>query len=245
MQVGVVGLGLIGGSLARAVKKYTGHTVCGVDRDKSVLAAAYAAGAIDCDTDVSGCALVFVCLYPRDCVSYMLHTDFKKGAVVADISGVKRFIAQEVAVPLLERASFFFPEAEPTHPEPVRLRTVLAEELGFARVTKCSAKKHDEVIAYTSQLAHVVSNAYVKSEASQSFSGFSAGSFIDLTRVAKLDPAMWAELFVLNADELAKEIDELQRNIAALRGAIVSGNEEALRGLLKDGSDKKKRLLGE
>ena len=273
MQIGVVGLGLIGGSLARAVKKYTGHTVCGVDRDKSVLAAAYAAGAIDCDTDVSGCALVFVCLYPRDCVSYMLHTDFKKGAVVADISGVKRFIAQEVAVPLLERgvryvgthpmagketngfvssdadlfrgASFIITEDETTDADAVRLLTVLAEELGFARVTKCSAKKHDEVIAYTSQLAHVVSNAYVKSEASQSFSGFSAGSFIDLTRVANLDPAMWAELFVLNADELAKEIDELQRNIAALRGAIVSGNEEALRGLLKDGSDKKKRLLGE
>lgn len=273
MQIGVVGLGLIGGSLARAIKKYTRHTVCGADRDKDVLAAAYAAGAIDCDTDVSGCDLVFVCLYPRDCISYMLDTSFKKGAVVADISGIKRFIAREVARPLLERgvryvgthpmagketsgfvssdadlfrgASFIITENENTDAEAVCLLTTLAEELGFWRVTKCSAQKHDEVIAYTSQLAHVVSNAYVKSEASQNFSGFSAGSFMDLTRVAKLNPEMWAELFVLNGDELVKEIDELQRNIAALRNAIIAGDEEALRNLLKDGSDKKKRLLGE
>ena len=273
MQIGVVGLGLIGGSLARAIKKYTSHTVCGVDRDKNVLTAAYAAGAIDCDTDVSGCDLVFVCLYPRDCVSYLLNTEFKKNAVAADISGVKRFIAQEVAAPLRERgiryvgthpmagketsgfvssdanlfqgASFIITEDETTDADAICLLAALAKELGFGRVTRCSAQKHDEVIAYTSQLAHVVSNSYVKSEASQSFNGFSAGSFMDLTRVAKLNPAMWAELFVLNGDELAKEIDELQRNITALRDAIVAGDEEALRNLLRDGSDKKKRLLGE
>lgn len=273
MQIGIVGLGLIGGSLARAVKKYTDYTVFGVDRDEGVLAAAYEAGAIDGDTDVSGCDIVFVCLYPRDCVSYMLGTEFKQGAVVADISGVKRFIAQKVSGSLRSRnvryvgthpmagketsgfansdaglfkgASFIITEDETTDAEAVRLLTLLAEKLGFARVTKCTAQKHDEVIAYTSQLAHVVSNAYVKSEASQNFSGFSAGSFMDLTRVAKLNPGMWAELFVLNGDELTKEIDELQRNIGALRAAIVAGDEETLRRLLKDGSDKKKRLLGE
>ena len=270
MKIGIAGLGLIGGSLARSIKKYTAHSVCGMDRNQEVLAAAYAAGAIDSDTDVSDCDVVFVCLYPRDCVSFMLNTDFKSHAVIADISGVKRFIARKVSAPLKERglryvgthpmagketsgfsssdadlfcgASFIITEDETTDMDAVRLLSGLAKELGFARVTRCSAKKHDEVIAYTSQLAHVVSNAYVKSEASQNFSGFSAGSFMDLTRVARLDANMWAELFVLNGDELVKEIDELQRNIGALREAIAANDEAALRSLLREGSEKKKRL---
>lgn len=273
MKIGVVGLGLIGGSLARAFKQYTPHTVCGADKNPEVVRAAYTAGAIDCDTDVSDCDVVFVCLYPRDCVSYLLHTTFKENAVVTDISGVKRFVADNVAAPLAARgiryvgthpmagretsgffnsdaelflgASFIITEDETTNKDAVELLSTLAREIGFKRITRCSAKKHDEVIAYTSQLAHVVSNAYVKSEASQSFGGFSAGSFMDLTRVAKLNPAMWAELFILNSDELLLEIDELQKNVGAIRNAIATQDEETLRALLKDGSDKKERLNGE
>lgn len=273
MKIGVVGLGLIGGSLARAFKQYTPHTICGADRNPGVVKAAYTAGAIDCDTDMSGCDVVFVCLYPRDCVSYMLGTEFKRDAVVADISGVKRFVADAVSAPLKSRgvryvgthpmagretsgffnsdadlfrgASFIITEDAETDRDAVGLLSSLAREIGFARVTKCSAKKHDKVIAYTSQLAHVVSNAYVKSDASQEFSGFSAGSFMDLTRVAKLNPAMWAELFIENGDELLTEIDELQKNVGALRAAIAARDEETLRALLKDGSDKKERLNGE
>ncbi len=273
MKIGVVGLGLIGGSLARAFKQFTPHTVCGSDQNPGVVKAAYTAGAIDCDTDISGCDVIFVCLYPRDCVSYMLNTEFKQNAVVTDISGVKRFVANEVSASLKARgvryvgshpmagrelsgffnsdaelfrgASFIITEDETTDTDAIDTLSSLAKEIGCVRVTRCSAKKHDEVIAYTSQLAHVVSNAYVKSEASQEFSGFSAGSFMDLTRVAKLNPAMWAELFIENGDELLKEIDELQKNVSALRDAIAARDEETLRALLKDGSDKKERLNGE
>lgn len=273
MKIGVVGLGLIGGSLARAFKQFTPHTVCGTDQNPGVVKAAYTAGAIDCDTDMSDCDVVFVCLYPRDCVSYLLNTKFKQNAVVTDISGVKRFVANEVSAPLRKKgvryvgthpmagrelsgffnsdaelfrgASFIITEDETTDADAIDMLSSLAREIGCARVTRCTAQKHDEVIAYTSQLAHVVSNAYVKSEASQEFSGFSAGSFMDLTRVAKLNPAMWAELFIENGDELLKEIDELQNNVGALRQAIATRDEETLRALLKDGSDKKERLNGE
>lgn len=270
MRIGIVGLGLLGGSLARAFKQYTPHTVCGADKNPGVVEAAYTAGAIDCDTDVSACDVVFVCLYPRDCVSYMLKANFKKNAIVTDISGVKQFVANEVSAYLKEHgiryvgthpmagretsgffnsdagmflgASFIVTVDKDTNSEAVDLLCALAKEIGFAKITKCSAKKHDEVIAYTSQLAHVVSNAYVKSDASQEFSGFSAGSFMDLTRVARLNPAMWAELFIENANELLKEIDELQKNVGAVRAAIATRDEDTLRALLKDGSDKKERL---
>ncbi|MEG2882195.1 MAG: prephenate dehydrogenase/arogenate dehydrogenase family protein, partial [Christensenella sp.] len=241
MNIGIVGLGLIGGSLARAIKKYTSHTVYGTDTDPTVLRAATNARAIDCEADISMCDIVFVCLYPRDCVSYMLHTNFKTNAIVADCAGIKQFIANKVSAPLYARgiryvgthpmagketggfsssdaelfqnASFIITENERTDTHAVEVISALAQEIGCTRITKCSAQKHDEVIAYTSQLAHIVSNAYVKSEASQSFSGFSAGSFMDLTRVAQLCPQMWAELFLENGDALLKEIDELQKNI--------------------------------
>ncbi len=270
MNIGVVGLGLIGGSLARAIKKYTTHSVCGVDRDASVLRAAYEAGAIDSDTDVSGCELVFVCLYPRDCVSYMLGTQFMDNAVVADISGVKRYIADEVAQPLREKglryvgthpmagkensgfassdadlfqnASFIITIDRHTDAQAQTLLANLAEQIGFSRITTCSAQKHDEVIGYTSQLAHVVSNSYVKSEAAQNFEGFSAGSFMDLTRVAKLNPQMWAELFIENGDILTAEIDELIQNMLEIKHAVNTQDEPLLRSLLKKGSDIKEKL---
>ena len=270
MKIGVVGLGLMGGSLARALKKYTSHTVCGVDKDPAVLAAAYDAGAIDCDGDVSCCDIVFVCLFPQDSIDYMLRTEFREGAVIADICGVKRAVEDRVALPLFERnlryvgthpmagretggfgnsdadlyrgASFIITLTEHTDEQAKAEISRLAQEIGFTRITECSARKHDEVIGYTSQLAHVVSNAYVKSRAAQDFKGFSAGSFMDLTRVALLDPEMWSELFLLNGDILAGEIDELVENVSALRDAIRAGDGQALRALLKDGSDRKKRL---
>lgn len=273
MKIGVVGLGLIGGSIARAIKQHTNHVVCGVDTNPAVISAAYAAGAIDTDTDVSQCDVVFVCLYPRDCVSYMLNTEFKDNAVIADISGVKRFLAKEVAEPLRKRglryvgthpmagretsgfehsdadlfqnASFIITQDEHTDEDAQALLSQLAKELGFSRITVCSARKHDEVIGYTSQLAHVISNAYVKSDAAQEFEGFSAGSFMDLTRVAKLNPQMWSELFIENGDILAAEIDELIGNIKDIRDAVAAKDESRLRGLLKRGSDIKETLSRE
>lgn len=270
MKIGVVGLGLMGGSLARALKKYTSHTVCGVDTDPKTLRDAYAAGAIDCDTDTSACDIVFVCLFPQASIDYMLHTEFKENAIIADICGVKRFVEDQVSRPLYERglryvgthpmagketggfvhsdadlyqgASFIITLTDHTDSNARAELAQLMGELGFARITECSARKHDEVIGYTSQLAHIVSNAYVKSEAAQDFRGFSAGSFMDLTRVARLDPQMWTELFLMNGDILTAEIDELIANITALRNAILTQNERDLCAMLADGSEKKERL---
>ena len=115
-------------------------------------------------------------------------------------------------------------------------------QLGFGTVVRCPAAQHDRMIAFTSQLAHVVSSAYIKSPEAVRHNGFSAGSYKDLTRVAKLNEVMWTELFLLNKGPLVNEIDEIIRHLTEYRDAIVGGKEEELRQLLKEGREIKESI---
>jgi prephenate dehydrogenase len=114
--------------------------------------------------------------------------------------------------------------------------------MGFGSVTVTTPEKHDEIIAFTSQLAHVVSNAYVKSPRAQVHRGFSAGSYKDMTRVARLNETMWAELFLENRLNLIDEIDTLMTFLDEYRQALVAGDAETLRSLLREGSERKERI---
>ena len=105
-----------------------------------------------------------------------------------------------------------------------------------------TAEKHDEMIAFTSQLAHVVSNAYIKSPTAREHRSFSAGSYRDLTRVAKLNETMWTELFLDNADNLGRELDSIIRSLEEVRDALKAGDGETLRQLLKDGRERKEEI---
>ena len=116
------------------------------------------------------------------------------------------------------------------------------KSIGFASVTVTSPEKHDEIIAFTSQLAHVVSNAYVKSPMAKVHRGFSAGSYRDLTRVARLNDQMWTELFLENRDNLSREIEHIMESLAAYKDALDAGDAQRLRALLKEGSDRKERI---
>ena len=122
-----------------------------------------------------------------------------------------------------------------------RLRDVL-HAVGFAHVTLTTAGKHDEMIAFTSQLAHVVSNAYIKSPTAREHMSFSAGSYRDLTRVAKLNETMWTELFLDNADNLCKELDGLIHELTEYRDAIAEGNADRLKTLLREGRERKEEI---
>ena len=122
-----------------------------------------------------------------------------------------------------------------------RLRDLL-HAVGFAHVTLTTAEKHDEMIAFTSQLAHVVSNAYIKSPTANQHRSFSAGSYRDLTRVAKLNETMWTELFLENADYLGKELDTLIAALCDYRDALAQGDEEKLKALLKEGRQRKEEI---
>ena len=114
--------------------------------------------------------------------------------------------------------------------------------LGFGQTVRCTAAQHDKMIAFTSQLAHVVSSAYIKSPEADKHNGYSAGSYKDLTRVAKLNETMWSELFLCNAGPLAQEIDEIIRHLDEYRRAIRAGDRETLTALLRDGRERKEKL---
>jgi len=276
MTVGIVGLGLIGGSMALAYKKH-GHTVLALDQDTVirdfVLMAAAADGVLD-ETNAEQCDLLLLALPPREAADWLgkLAPHLRTDALVLDCCGTKRRICA-FAFPLAERYGFTFVGGHPMAGTqysgfkyakdglfrgapmvivpPVfddmalldRVMQALAPaEFGSFSVT--TAEKHDEMIAFTSQLAHVVSNAYVKSPEAQAHRGFSAGSYADLTRVARLNAPMWTELFLENGDFLLREIDTLTENLRQYRDALASGDEEMLCALLEEGSRIKKEVDG-
>jgi prephenate dehydrogenase len=274
MEIGIVGLGLIGGSLAKAITQNTDNTVYGADISDQVVKKAVLVNAIEqplTDQLLPQCDIIIVALYPQDTIDYVKsHGDLiKKGAIVMDCCGIKELVCQEL-IPLGEEKGFLFigghPMAGLEHSgftyakkslfnnasmvftttkgpiESVEILKNLFTAIGFTNFEITTPEEHDRKIAFTSQLAHVVSNAYIKSPTAQEHMGFSAGSYKDLTRVAKLNEHMWTELFLENPDNLAKEIDTLIGNLQAYSDAIKNRDADTLCELLRDGSEKKQRI---
>lgn len=271
MTVGIVGLGLIGGSLAKAYKAAE-NTVFGFDRDAKVMALATADAAIDAVLDegsVSQCDLIFIALYPHAAIAWLrqMAPQLAKTAVVIDACGVKQEVCR-AGMELAERFGFLFVGGHPmagTHKSGyavsradlfsgasmvivppvfddmallVRIKALLAPmKLGHIKV--CTAKVHDEMIAYTSQMPHIVSNAFVKSPYYENHEGFSGGSFRDFTRVAELNEHMWAELCLYNREVLMDELLRLQAHLEDYRTALEARDRETLEALFRDGSERK------
>ncbi len=274
MHIAIAGLGLIGGSFAKAIKAKTFHTVVGYDQAPAAIRQALACGAID-DTvtdDFSSADLILVALYPAGIVAFLkkyLHT-FRPGATVVDLCGVKKVICDEAEAlfqgssvtfigghPMAGKESSGFVNAVETlfegasmiltpfgHTPQDKLEDVegFFRSMGFRQVVITTAEHHDEVIAYTSQLAHVVSSAYVRSPLAREFMGFSAGSFADMTRVAKLNEYMWTDLFLDNKSYLAGQIDTIIQNLTEFRDAIVQDDSAKLQTMLREGREIKERL---
>lgn len=274
MNVGIVGLGLIGGSLAKALKERTEHTVYASDRNKSVFLRAKLEAAVDAPLDeetLPKCDVIVLALYPHDTIDYLKTNAelISKDSIVMDCCGVKQTVCNQAfpiartygftfigAHPMAGTAAFGFESSKGTmfHNAPMILCPApgtpietlnkirkLCLEMGFSRTPRVSPEEHDRMIAYTSQLAHVVSSAYVRSAASQEHRNFSAGSFRDMTRVAKLNAPMWAELFLDNSGFLADEIDGLCARMKEYSAALRSGDEATLLSLLQKGTEAKKR----
>ena len=276
MNIAVVGLGLIGGSFCKALKKNTFHRILGIDTNKETIKTALECGAIDEEItpeQLSEANLTIICLYPEAIVNFVKKNadNFKKGGIVIDSCGVKEYIVKE-CTPILDEkgvifvgthpmvgrefsgfeystddlyngASFIITPTDTTPQIAVDLLQTLAGSVGFGKAVVSTPEKHDEVIAYTSQLAHIVSNAYVKSPAMLNYDGFSAGSFQDLTRVAKLNEYMWSELFMCNKEALLKEINCILKSVTEYRDAIENGNLETLIKILRDGRELKEQSL--
>lgn len=268
MRIAVIGLGLIGGSFAYAIKKHTDCEVLGFNRTARVVQEALAAGAVDApltDETLPTCGLVILALTPKAVIDWVAeHADrIAPGAVVFDICGVKRRVVEAVA-PVAAAKGFVFVGGHPMAgkevagfanasaslfekasmiltPEAATPKDVLAKleafflEIGFGRVTISTPERHDRVIAYTSQLAHVASSAFVQNPLSRDHEGFSAGSFRDLTRVARLNEHMWTELFAANRDFLLEDLKLLIAELQAYREALETGDDTRMLELLRQG----------
>ena len=268
MIVGILGLGLIGGSLARAYSK-AGHTVLACEKDLDMLGFAQLAGAVAEElnqNNISDCDMILLAIYPGGSAAWLEDNGhlIRKDALVMDCCGTKTEICAR-CFPIAKKYGFKFigghpmagtqfsgfkysrasmfdkasmilvPEKDEKIEVLERVKKLLVE-IGFKSVTITSGDEHDRIIAYTSQMAHVVSNAYVKSPNAKVHKGFSAGSYKDLTRVAKLNSDMWTELFLENGDNLAFEIDLLIENLKKYSDAIKNKDKEKLHSLLEEGT---------
>ncbi len=277
MNVGIVGLGLIGGSMAKSIKIRTAHTVWGADLDAETMTLARLSGAIDgalTDENLPLCDLVFVAIRPTAAVEWVKDNAARiaKTAILVDLCGVKRGVCASIAPvakeygfayigghPMAgrERGGFVNSGAElftgapmiltPDKQTDMRMLETLKAfflDIGFAGLTFSTPDEHDRIVAYTSQLAHLVSSAYIKSPEAQRRRGFSAGSYKDMTRVAHLDEAMWTELFLDDADYLSEQLDILIDHLNEYRDALGARSAERIQALLKDGREKKSTAGG-
>ncbi len=275
MKVLVVGLGLIGGSICKALHTYTEHRVYGCDAREEVLEKALEQKVIDgvVQDDCKDMDFIVVALYPETIRSWVKQhvASMSEGTVVIDVSGVKTDLPEELGRLCMERGIHYLS----THPMAGKERSgyevsdedlfqganfiltpmsftpknVIAQvknfahQIGFRRFVLTSPEVHDRMIAYTSQLAHVVSSSYVKSPVLELESGFSGGSFHDMTRIATMNEEMWTMLFMENRKSLLCELDTLIDNLNDYRKALKENDEKAVYELIHQGRLRKEENL--
>ena len=276
MKVGILGLGLIGGSLARAYA-LEGHTVYAIQRNESMLSFAMLAGAVHGrleESTIPECDLILLAIYPDGSASWLeKHAHLvSQNALVIDCCGIKREICQR-CFPLAEQYGFTFVGGHPMAGsqfsgfkysradlfegapmvlvppsfDNMQLLDRVQQALKpchFGSFSVTTAEDHDKMIAFTSQMPHILSNAFIKSPTALNHKGFSAGSYRDLTRVAWLNPQMWAELFLQNSDNVLFELDHYIASLTAYRQAIAEQDMDTLTALLEEGKKRKEEVDG-
>ena len=274
MKIGIIGLGLIGGSLARQIMRNTSHKVFAYDVSDEVLKKGALLNAyheiLDVNAPILDVDILIIATNPRATLKILdsVVPRIKSGAIIMDTAGIKKEIVKKMQSLKEMRQDVFFVGGHPmagrefsgvSHSTatlfehayiiltPVDMDDIPAlekmkeffNEVKCEGITVSSYEKHDKIIAYTSQLAHVVSSSYIKNPLSAEHVGYSAGSFRDLTRVAKLNPTMWTELFLGNKEYLLQAIEDVEKRIAEYKDAIINEDEQRLMELLQDGTEKK------
>ncbi len=270
----IVGLGLIGGSLAKAFQKYSDCTVVGIDRDPQVLRQALSCGAIDKagdKTDLQNADILYLCLYPQADIDFVTehHSYIRPGCVVTDTCGIKSEICAHLPrlakehgfsfvgghpmagkekngfgasdADLFQGASYIIVPCGAAQTAVDTLKDIAAR-LGFGGTVTTTPEHHDQMIAFTSQLPHVLACAYVMSPRCPEHPGFSAGSYRDVSRVANINENLWAELFIDNKEALGGELEALITHITEIKDAVAKSDADSLRALLRRGRLVKERL---
>lgn len=276
MKVGILGLGLIGGSLARAYAK-ADHTVLAFDNDEQMLSFAQLSGAVhgrlDSDT-VEQCDLILLAIYAEASIAWLKENAprISKDTLVIDCCGVKEQIcrhgfalAKQYGFTFIgghpmagsHRSGFKYSRSNlfqgapmvlvpPQFDDPMLLQRAKDALLpcSFGSFSVTTAEKHDKMIAFTSQMPHLVSNAYIKSPTATQHKGFSAGSYKDMTRVAWLNAPMWAELFLSNRENILAELSQYIDSLQMYRDALQAQDSERLIQLLDEGKKRKEDVDG-
>ena len=275
MNIGIVGLGLIGASIAKSLKKRTSDKIFVCDSDSEVMQKASILSLYDeilTFDNASQLDILVFCTYPNTTIKLLDEYAplLSKGTIVVDCGGTKRAIVSKMTAlkdkyptldfvgghpmagrewsgishstaSLFEKASVLIVPIQ----NDIRVLYKVKEfflSIGAERVVLTTPDKHDEMISYTSQLAHIVSNAYVKSDLAPSHYGYSAGSFRDMTRVAKTNAKMWSELMLENADYLVEQLEVFEKNILDIKNALKNADKNQLESLLQQGNDIKEKV---
>ncbi len=260
-KIAVIGLGIIGGSICAALTK-AGYIVDGTDLNEQSVRFAVEKGYIQAKAeDISQYDTVFLAIPPKATIATLENARFKDGALVADICGVKLCVEQAVyaqprnyryvglhpmagketsgiasaSASLFVMANLVITVAEQTDKQSLEQIKTYAKAMRFGKIIECSAAEHDRKIALTSQLPHIVSNAFVKSQQVKNCEGFTGGSFQDMTRIAGVDECIWTQLYMSNREYALEELKGLIENLEKYRIALENSDADALAECLKEG----------
>lgn len=276
MNIGIVGVGLIGGSYARSLKPH-GHTIIGMNRSQASLDIALKNDFIDEGTTnpeevLQKCDVVFICLYPQDTADflYRYQSSFKKNAIVSDVAGIKRYMMQKINIddfdslefvfahPIAGReskgiayssdtvfngANFVITPHEKNSEQALCTIEKLAEQMGFRNISRMEAIEHDDIIAYTSQLVHVIALALMNSDSdTYDTKKYIGDSYKGLTRIMNVNEPLWAELFLTNKDVLMDRISAFEDQLAMFKAALLGDDSEKLIEMLTEARQRRSDL---
>ncbi|MFU0825523.1 prephenate dehydrogenase [Clostridium sp.] len=277
LNITIVGLGLIGGSYALALRELNPKRLYAVDIDEEAIKLGEKRGIIDKgflgpEIPLKESDLVIICIYPKSIKKFIKDNidNFKSGAVITDVVGIKKEFAKDINSILREDIDFIFghPMAgreftglryaskeifkganyiitptERNKEKNIRLIENIAKDMGFKHVEKISVEKHDEVIGFVSQLPHVIAVSLVNSDNLEIDTGkFTGDSYMDLTRIARINTKLWTELFIGNKENLINHIEKFEKNIADIKHALINEDTEALGNILNRASKKREEM---
>ena len=275
MKILIIGLGLIGGSLAKAFKKFTNDKVYGINRTKSKTEMALKDGSIDAEGKLENedYDIIWLCQYKTALENWVKEyvPKLKKGTILADVCGLKGDMTERITdycnsygikyvgthpmagkevsgyinseSDLFCNSNFIITPTKGTDKQACELVAQLAKQIGCKKIVYCNPKKHDSMIAYVSQLPHIIASSLMNCSDSVEAGDFSGGSFRDATRVATIDSEMWQELFCDNKAELLERITEFSQKIDEFKKSIESDDVSKLIELMDNGSRNKELEL--
>jgi len=267
-NITIVGLGLIGGSYATAIRDLHPKNLWGIDTDENVINIAKEKGIIDegylnPTEALKNSDLIIMCIYPQFITKFIKDNmnNFKYGAIITDTAGIKNSIISDInsflrqdldfigghpiagkefkgiesaSKEIFNDANYVITPTEKNKKENIEIVENIVKMIGFKNIVKISPEKHDEIIAYTSQLPHVIASAIINSNTDKNVENFIGGSFKDATRVANVNSELWQELLLTNKKELIKKIEIFEDNIKKIKDAILEDNKNSLLNMLNN-----------